>query len=97
MPWRVIDTESLVVDVKAGLLYPLNSVGTRIWQLSDGQRSGDEIVGIIAAEFDADLATIREDTTHFLHELAQAKLISMNEKPNPRPADTPGSETVRKG
>ena len=85
VPWRVLDTEALVVDVKAGLLYPLNSVGTRIWELCDGERTVDEIVKIIAAEFDADEATILEDTTHFLQELAEAKLLSLDRKPQPHP------------
>lgn len=90
VPWRVIDTETLVVDVKAGLLYPLNSVGTRIWQLCDGQRSVDEIVQFIAAEFDADEATIRADTTHFLQELARQRLISISARPQPPPTESPG-------
>ncbi len=87
VPWRVLDTEALVVDVKAGLLYPLNSVGARIWQLSDGQRTVDEIVQSIAAEFDADEKTIRQDAADFLRELRQRELISLDDKPHPPPAD----------
>ena len=87
VPWRVLDTEALVVDVKAGLLYPLNSVGARIWQLADGQRTVDEIVQSIAAEFDADEKTIRQDAADFLRELRQRELISLDDKPHPPPAD----------
>jgi len=83
VPWRVLDTEALVVDVKAGLLYPLNSVGARIWQLSDGQRSVDEIVQCLAAEFDADENTIRHDAADFLRELRQRGLISLEDRPHP--------------
>jgi GeoRSP system PqqD family protein len=90
VPWRVIDTETLVVDVRAGLLYPLNSVGTRIWQLCDGERAVDEIIRVIVTEFDADEATIQEDTTHFLQDLAKAKLISIGEKPQASPVERPG-------
>jgi hypothetical protein len=86
VPWRQLDTEALVVDVKAGLLYPLNSVGARIWQLSDGRRTADEIVQAIAAEFDADEKTIRQDTADFLRELQQHELISLDDKPQPSPA-----------
>lgn len=86
LPWRLLDTEALVVDVKAGLLYPLNSVGAKIWQLSDGQRSVDEIVQAILDEFDATPDTVREDTIAFLEELAGAKLLSLEGKPCPVPA-----------
>lgn len=77
VPWRVLDTEALVVDPQAGLLYPLNSVGARIWELADGSRSVDAIVAALVDEFAADEPTIRRDATRFLDELATAGLISM--------------------
>ena len=80
VPWRTLDTEALVVDVKGGLLYPLNSVGARIWELCDGARSVDEIVTVLAAEFDAPEATIRADATAFIDRLAGAKLISIERR-----------------
>lgn len=80
VPWRVLDTEALVVDVKTGLLYPLNSVATRIWQLADGERPLEDIVTALAEEFDAEEATIREDARRFIDELARAGLISLVER-----------------
>lgn len=91
VPWRVIDVESLVVDVKAGLIYPLNSVATRIWQLCDGQRTVEEIVQIVAAEFETDGQTAREDTTGFIQELLHRELISLAQKSRPPETDRPGS------
>jgi GAF domain-containing protein len=80
VPWRTLDTEALVVDVKGGLLYPLNSVGARIWNLCDGARSVDEIVGLLAAEFEAPEPTIRADTIEFIERLAGAKLIAIERR-----------------
>jgi len=80
VPWRALDTEALVVDVKGGLLYPLNSVGARIWDLCDGARSVDEIVGLLAAEFEAPEPTIRADAIEFIERLADAKLISIERR-----------------
>lgn len=74
--WRVLDTEALVVDPKAGLLYPLNSVATRIWQLCDGTHSIEAIVATVADEFDAPRATIAADAEHFLGALLAANLIT---------------------
>ena len=93
VPWRAIDTEAIVVDVKAGLLYPLNSVARRIWDLCDGERSADEIIQTIAAEFDADEATIRADTTRFLEALAEAKLVAITYRPHP--VSAPASRAPR--
>jgi len=80
VPWRVLDTEALVVDVKGGLLYPLNSVGARIWELCDGARSVDEIVGVVAGEFAASEATIRADAVEFIERLADANLVSIERR-----------------
>jgi Coenzyme PQQ synthesis protein D (PqqD) len=80
VPWRTLDTEALVVDVKSGLLYPLNSVGARIWELCDGARSVDEIVGVVASEFAAPEATIRADAVEFIERLADSKLISIERR-----------------
>lgn len=80
VPWRPLDTEALVVDVKGGLLYPLNSVGARIWQLCDGERTLDEIGAMLVEEFDADEASIRRDAAAFINALAEARLISIVER-----------------
>jgi hypothetical protein len=80
VPWRTLDTEALVVDVKGGLLYPLNSVGARIWDLCDGARSVDEIVGLLTAEFEAPEPTIRGDAIEFIERLADAKLVSIERR-----------------
>ena len=80
VPWRNLDTEALVVDVKGGLLYPLNSVGARIWDLCDGARSVDEIVGVLADEFAAPETTIRTDAIEFIERLADARLISLERR-----------------
>lgn len=80
VPWRALDTEALVVDVKGGLLYPLNSVGARIWDLCDGERSVDEIVGLLTAEFEAPEPTIRADAIEFIERLAGADLIAIDRR-----------------
>jgi hypothetical protein len=80
VPWRVLDTEALVVDVKGGLLYPLNSVAARIWELCDGARSVDEIVTMLAREFEAPEPTIRADAVDFIQRLADARLVSIERR-----------------
>jgi hypothetical protein len=80
VPWRTLDTEALLVDVKGGLLYPLNSVAARIWELCDGARSVEEIVGVLAIEFEAPEATIRADAVEFIERLADVKLVSIERR-----------------
>lgn len=91
VPWRQLDTEALVINVKSGLLYPLNSVAARIWQLADGTRSAADIVQALVDEFDADEPTIRDDALGFLAALERAGLLSVDTAPRLRPADAGGT------
>lgn len=83
VPWRVLEGEALVVDPKRGYLYPLNPVGARIWELCDGLHTVHGIVDLLVEEFDADVATIRQDAGEFLDGLAAAGLITAHDAPTP--------------
>ena len=77
IPWRRLEEEAVVLDVKKGVLYPLNAVGARVWDLCDGDRSADAIAETIVAEFDADPDAIRRDVRAFIADLAQAGLVTL--------------------
>ena len=73
--WRIIEGEALVVSPKDSLVYPLNDVGTRVWELLDGKRAVSEIGAVICEEFDADETTIRKDIADFVENLLKAGLV----------------------
>ena len=83
VPWRLLEEEALVVDPKKGYLYPLNRVAARIWQLSDGVHTVEEIVSQLVEEFDADPATIRHDALEFLDSLTASALVTVHDAPAP--------------
>lgn len=72
--WRIIDGAALVVSPKDSLVYPLNEVATRIWELLDGKRTTSDINSIICEEFDADEMTMRNDIIDFIENLSKANL-----------------------
>lgn len=74
--WRIIDGEALVVSPKDSLIYPLNEVATKIWELLDGKRTISDIASIICEEFDGDVKTMQNDTIDFVEELLKAGLIN---------------------
>jgi hypothetical protein len=74
--WRNIDGEVLVVNPKDSLIYPLNDVGTRIWELLDGKSAVSDIVSIICEEYDADEMAIQNDIIDFLEDLLKAGLVN---------------------
>ena len=56
----------------------LNSVGARIWELSDGAHSVAAMAGVIAAEYQVDLAQAETDSLAFCTELVQRGLLTLN-------------------
>lgn len=74
--WRTIDGEALVVNPKDSLIYPLNDVGTRIWELFDGKRRVSDIASIICEEFEADAKAMQDDVMNFIEDLSKAGLVN---------------------
>lgn len=74
--WRVIDGEALVVSPKDSLIYPLNDVGTRIWELLDGKRTVSDIASIICGEFEGDGKAVQDDVMDFIEDLSKAGLVN---------------------
>jgi len=77
--WRVIEGEAVVVNPRTGLVYPLNPVGTRCWELTDGTRSEEEIIAVIAEEFDAPKEVVRGDVAQFMRTLQEKGLLDVSQ------------------
>jgi len=73
--WQELDGEVVLLVSEEQKLLGLNSVAGRIWQLADGNRTVDEIVGILAREFDGAEDAIRRDASSFVDRLIERGLI----------------------
>ena len=58
------------------ILRGLNPVGSRVWELIDGQRSADDIVGVIVQEFDVSQEAAARDVGDFVRELLAKSLVT---------------------
>ena len=75
--WRVIQGEAVMVLPATGKVHTLNAVGTRFWELVDGERSLAEIARHLEEEFEASPEQIAADCQRFASELAERKLLSL--------------------
>ena len=75
--WRIIDGEALLVDPLQSLIYPLNPVGTRIWELLDGGKTVHSIISTVCDEFEGDSKTIEEDVVLFVEDLIKKGLAQL--------------------
>lgn len=75
--YRVIDGSAVLVNPEDSTLYTLNEVATRIWELSNGQNTLEEIATAICQEFDVDFDTALRDTKQTIESLTAKQLFTL--------------------
>lgn len=60
-----------VLLIESGTMHQLNLIGGTIWQLCDGERNVDDIIGLLAAEYDVERQELAEDVEAFTSDLLQ--------------------------
>ena len=73
---RVIEGEAVILSLDTKVLRGLNPVGSRVWELIDGQRSVEEIAGLIVKEFEVECTQADEDVRGFVQELLDKGLVT---------------------
>jgi hypothetical protein len=79
--WREIADEIIIVPISRrrtdlDSVYVLNDVGARIWQLLNGERDLDDIVAVLADEYEVDRAEAEADLTEYLTELCEIGAVT---------------------
>jgi hypothetical protein len=74
--WQIIEGEAVLLSMDTKVLRGLNPVGSRIWELIDGQRSLEEITGMIVQEFEVAPGVALQDVRAFVQELLDRGLVS---------------------
>jgi hypothetical protein len=69
--------QAVMLNVKTGKYYSLNSVGSRIWELLEQPISVQYLYQKILNEYQVDNQRCEEDTFHLLYQLHQAGLIEI--------------------
>ena len=78
---REIEGEMIIVPLTAGIgdmedeLFTLNDTGRAIWHRLDGQKTLQDIVSDLCAEFDAPATEITQDVTGFTAELLKRRML----------------------
>ena len=74
--WQIIEGEAVLLSMDTKVLRGLNPVGSRIWELIDGQRSLEEITGVIVQEFEVAPGVAVQDVQAFIQELLDRGLVT---------------------
>jgi len=70
-----VDGERVMMDMKTGEYFGLDSIGTRIWDLIESPTKIAEIVEILINEFDVSKEQCELDTIDFIRELVDKNLV----------------------
>ena len=73
-----VDGEMVSVNLKSGVYYSLNAVGSRVWQLVQEPSSVRDIRETIVAEYEVEAERCGRDVLRLLNELAAKGLIEVD-------------------
>lgn len=79
---RIIDGEAVVVIPEESQVNILNRTGSRIWELSDGEKNLEEIAVIISNEFEISLKKAYQDAREFVEDLMKREMVILSDKCN---------------
>lgn len=72
-----LDGEIVLLDLKSGVYYGLNEVGSRMWTHLSVLGDLDEVMEILLEEFDIDKETILGHLHDLCHQLKSLELITL--------------------
>ena len=78
-----IGDDTVILELRAGVYYGLDGVGTRVWELLREPRTVSEIRDRMVAEFDVDDDRARDDLLVFLAEMADSGLVEVQDEEDP--------------
>ena len=67
--------EAVLLNLRSGHYYGVNELGARIWQMVQKPRSIDEIIKILAHDYDVDEEVLIRDVLAFLEQLKENDLV----------------------
>lgn len=75
IPWRMIEDEAVLVEVKKGEVIHCNPVGAFIWGRLEGTKQVSALVTDVVENFEVDEETASKDTLEFIGAMEKKGLL----------------------
>ncbi len=72
---RLVENETVLLDLESGIYFGLDGVGKRIWESVAEGNSLAEIAEVIAAEYEVEEAKAQADVIEFTSDLVERGLL----------------------
>jgi len=76
--WKLVEGRAVLLDIDRALVLQLDSVGTKIWLLIDGTRTGNDISEHLVEYFDVERKMAEKDVSVFLKQLLRNNAIAVH-------------------
>ncbi|MDI6716789.1 MAG: PqqD family protein [Actinomycetota bacterium] len=76
-----IDGQTLIVEAKNKKLFVLNAAGTKIWELSDGRHTIEDIITKIKLSSKKNEHQVRKETEDFIESLVERQVLVLLKQP----------------
>ncbi|MCL4473118.1 MAG: PqqD family protein [Actinobacteria bacterium] len=73
--------DAVLLHAQRGDYYSLNKVGARLWVLTDGSKTIEELAGLITEEFDISKDQAEQDIVELAEQLEKEGLVKVVETP----------------
>lgn len=77
--WKVIEGESVLLDLKTGVYFSLNETGTLAWEQFDGSTSLATVGHALSGRFDVSAEQVRQDLCDLTETLLKEGLVKIRE------------------
>lgn len=75
MIYSNMNGDVVMMGIEQGKYYAINGIGSRIWELLKNPITLDEIVNIICADYDVDIAICQSDLHTFIEKMCEHRLV----------------------
>jgi hypothetical protein len=79
--WRVVEEDSVLLNLDTGYYYTLNEVGRFLWESLDGTKKLSAIHKEILDHYDVDPETAKNDILELIDDLLKEGLAEIHESP----------------
>jgi Coenzyme PQQ synthesis protein D (PqqD) len=79
--FRDLQGELVLLNLKSGVYFGLDPVGTRMWQLLHEHRSLHEVLAALLDEYDVAETRCERDLVGFVRALVENELVTLNSGP----------------
>ena len=79
MLFRHLQDELVVLELKRGVYFGLDPIGTRIWQVLGEERSLRDVLAMLVEEYEVEEAQGAEDVLGFVQELQAQGLLEISD------------------